>query len=176
MVLLSQVAGAGVAAVCLVVLVRRFAPQRRRSFAAVVAVPVVVASLVSLPGLRTAIDELGDARDRNLALTKAQAEVQGGAAYGARTDFIDWVRRRMRHGDTYHLLKIPGAQPAAIRSALFQWSTYQLTPHLQVGRPRDADWLILYGRPPGVGYPAGLFGPPRRFDSGLFLLRRRDAG
>ena len=176
MVLLSQVAGAGVAAVCLVVLVRRFAPEPRRSFAAVVAVPVVVASLVALPGLRTAIDELGDTRERNLALSSAQAQVQAGAMYGARTDFIDWVRRRMRRGDTYHLLRIPGAQPAAIRSAIFQWSTYQLTPHLLVRRPQDADWLILYGRPPGIGYPAALFGAPRRFGPGLFLLRRRDAG
>ena len=175
MVLLSQVAGAGVAAVCLVVLARRFAPQPRRSFAAVVAVPVVVASLVALPALRTAVDDLSDSRDRNLALSSAQAQVQGGATYGVRTDFIDWVRRRMRPGDTYHLPRIPGAQPAAIRSAIFQWSTYQLTPHLLVGRPQDADWLILYGRPPGIGYPAALFGPPRRFDSGLFLLRRRDA-
>ena len=79
-------------------------------------------------------------------------------------------------GDTYHLPPIPGKQPAATRSAIFQWSTFQLTPHLLVERPRDADWLILYGRPPGIGYPSALFGPPRRFDSGLFLLRRRDAG
>jgi hypothetical protein len=175
-VLISQIAGVGLAAVCLVVLVRRFAPAPRRSFVAVVAIPVVVAALLGLPALRSAIDELGDARDRNLTLTSAQAQVQAGAGYGARTDFIDWVRSRMRPGDTYHLPPIPGAQPPAIRSAIHQWSTFQLTPFLLVERPRDADWLILYGRAPGAGYPAALFGPPRRFDAGLYLLKRRDAG
>ena len=140
-----------------------------------VVVPVVVASLVALPGLRSALDELGDARETNLRLTTGQAQVQGGAVYGARTDFIDWVRARMRAGDSYHLPPIPGRQPAALRSAIRQWSTYQLTPHLLVG-PGEADWLILYGRLPGAGFPTGSFGPPRKFDDGLYLLKRRDAG
>lgn len=175
MAVLSQVAGAALAAACLVVLVRRLVPEPRRSFAAVAAVPVVVAALLAPPALRSAVLELEKARDRNLKLTSAQAQLQGGAPHGARTDFIEWVRARLRPGDTYHLPRIPGTQHPATRTAIFQWATYQLTPHLLVDDAREADWLILYNRSPGAGYPAAQFGPPRRFDRGMYLLRRRDA-
>jgi hypothetical protein len=98
------------------------------------------------------------------------ARLSGGAKLGLNVGFLDWARGLIPEGQDYYLYPSgPGTD-----SAVYQWSTYQLTPRLSVVDPGQADWLVFYGvEPPATDYDRASFDTPVRFAPGFFVAHRR---
>jgi hypothetical protein len=121
-----------------------------------------------------------------LNLTATEAINQVGARIGVNTSFVQWVRNRLRPGDSYYLVMTmsPGAAAAP------QWITYRLLPHLATGiegqlgngtvrqgspsAVSKADWVIFYDVDPRKWPTARVNqGHLERLSPTFALLRRR---
>jgi hypothetical protein len=178
--LIAQVAGALLAGAILAAAARPLAPSSRVSYAAVALVPIAVATLVALPGVRAASADLLDQFRDSRRVPEREREVRGGIAQRVDVGFLRWVEYQLAPGDTIRMVgpvpKGPVLSTAGYReqqTAAYQWSVSELTPHVAVERFEDADWVIVYGRAAAGAYPAGLFEPPREYAPGFTIARRR---
>ena len=102
-----------------------------------------------------------------------------GAAAGAiaanadlRVGFADWIRRRLKAGDSFYLV------PATARAdpAVYQWFTYRLIPSVESKRPDGADWLIFYDTSPArSGFSGQLDGALQQYEPNYSIARLRHA-
>ncbi|MDQ6771190.1 MAG: hypothetical protein M3Z54_14530, partial [Gemmatimonadota bacterium] len=105
------------------------------------------------------------------------------AKLGVRVDFLRWVKSRLGKGDTYYVAGFrerfgdPRVPPSSQRVAFqvaYDWMLFQLSPNVAVGRPEDADWVIIYDAPTASGYPRSHFGPLETFARGYALAGRHE--
>lgn len=85
--------------------------------------------------------------------------------------FLDFVRRKLKPGDTYAIA------PSSILNGGYQhqWISYVLTPNLLVD-PEDADWLIVFkADPEQVDYDDESFPALEMFEDKYAIGRRADA-
>jgi hypothetical protein len=121
-----------------------------------------------------------------LQLTSTEATDQVGARMGVSTPFIEWVKARLRPGDSYYLVMTTATETAAFPL----WITYRLLPNLATGiegqlgngtvRKRSAsavgsaDWVIFYAVDARNWLAAGgTEGRLEKFTPTLGVLRRR---
>jgi len=103
---------------------------------------------------------------------KAAAAGAVEADAGLRTGFADWIRRRLKAGDSFYLV------PAKARDnvAVYQWFTYRLLPSLSTDRPEEAKCLIFYGTSPTEsGFGGRLDGAPEQYEPNYSIARIRHA-
>jgi hypothetical protein len=89
-----------------------------------------------------------------------------------RVGFADWIRRRLKPGDTFYIV------PAKARAdpAVYQWFTYRLVPSIASEGPDGADWLIFYDTSPArSGFSARLDGTPEQYEPNYSIARIRHA-
>ena len=88
-------------------------------------------------------------RERWAPLTQREAEAQVVAEYQIPTDFLEWVRGRLRPAETYHLALSDSSRESygGWYGFHIHWITYRLLPHVAIAAPDDADRVILYGVP-----------------------------
>lgn len=165
MPLLTEILGALAAGTLVVIIALQLGAERRRAFAAVALVAVVVATVLAAPNLREDINSLRTQHSQYAALSSAEAQVQGGVAQGINVEFLAWAREHMKEGETFHLEigTVPGEElfggSGTKQQAAFAWASYQLAPHLSVeqsasihdveeGEGQNADWIVFYGMDP----------------------------
>lgn len=144
MSLLSQVVGVLAAGALVLILLSQAGVRSRHAVGAVALVPIVLAGAFALPMLREAAANLLAQRQTYASLTVGEAQLQGGIAAEVDVAFISWAEEHFSAHDTFHL--IVGSPHVA---AVTQWASFQLAPHLVVGRS-DADWLIFYDSRPAL--------------------------
>lgn len=138
----------------------------RRSLA--LAAPLVCAGFACVllgatlyPTARNALAE----RARKASAPAENAELVPGKSADAEVDFVEWVKPRLRRGETFHL--------ATDDVRGYQWTSYRLLPNLLAG-PDDADVIIFYDRDPDPSeYDAASFTEPERYEDGFAIARRR---
>jgi hypothetical protein len=89
-----------------------------------------------------------------------------------RVGFADWIRRRIKAGDSFYIV------PANARAepAVYQWFTYRLLPNVASERADSADWLIFYDTSPAhSGLSAQLDGAPEQYARNYSIGRTRHA-
>jgi hypothetical protein len=107
-------------------------------------------------------------------LPREQGAAAGAVAANAdlRVGFADWIRRRLKTGDSFFLV------PAKARAdpAVYQWFTYRLLPSVSSERPGEADWLIFYDTSPArSGFSSQLDGTPQQYEPDYSIARIRHA-
>jgi hypothetical protein len=111
-------------------------------------------------------------REETARIPPFEAATRGGANLGVDAPFVEWVRERVRPGETFYLLP----DGLKLDEATYQWTTWRLTPNVAATRVEDADVLIFFEAPGSLRYPAGEFGLPLRFAPDRALARRSRAG
>jgi hypothetical protein len=150
MLLLLQVAGVLVAGAVVAALV--FGGARPAAVrGAVVVLAVAFAYLAFWSHVWSIGKTFNDQRRQWAAESPAQAEVAGTPADAVlNASFAEWIRARLRRGETFYLLPSPTRDTAVV-----QWFTFRLLPNLSSKRPRDADVLVFYDTTPrAAGYGA----------------------
>jgi hypothetical protein len=107
-------------------------------------------------------------------LPREQGPAAGAVAENAdlRVGFADWIRRRLKPGDSFYIV------PAKARAepAVYQWFTYRLLPSVASEKPDGADWLIFYDTSPArSGLTARLDGAPEQYEPNYSIARTRHA-
>jgi hypothetical protein len=106
----------------------------------------------------------GKQHDAYRTLQRSQLSAAGGAAMGAREDFLGWADARMPRRARVQLVCAPTC------GGMEQWVTWRLLPRAFVDRARDADWILMYNATPR---DAGLRGADARravrFDKRMYL-------
>lgn len=172
MLLASQVAGALIAGLVVILLARNYGFDRRRAVGVIAMVAVVVASLLSVPNLRSAVASFLDQREANLPLSPEEARLRPGEVAGADVKFLAWVKERLASGETLQL--VFGSSDIASR-LIAQWALFQLAPHVGVSSPTEADWIVFYGAAP-KSYSNRHFVDLQVYASGYAMARYRLAG
>lgn len=103
-------------------------------------------------------------RARKASAPAGAAELLPGKSADAEVDFVEWVKSRLRRGETFHL--------ATDDVRGYQWTSYRLLPNLLTGSA-DADVIVFYDRDPDPSeYDAGSFTEPERYEDGFAIARR----
>jgi hypothetical protein len=110
-----------------------------------------------------------DQRRQWVKLTPAQQELAG--APTPADPFVEWIRGRIRPGETFYIVPSPN-----VDEAVRQWFTYRLLPHFETDRPQDADLLIFYfTTPKQSGLSRLVAGPVEKLDNDSLIARTRNA-
>ena len=116
-------------------------------------------------------DRISGLRDQRAEFTPlSQAAAATRAAPDVNTDFLHWASARIEPHERFYLFP-SGPQSDA---GIYQWTTYQLTPRVSVSSPDEADALIFYDVDPReTDWSRSEFGPPKRYDAGFAVARRK---
>ena len=173
MVLLGEVAAALLAGVLgAFIWTRKVAPTSVARWIFIFA--TVFAYLFFWAHVRSITDGFWSDRSTWRRLPREQGAAAGAVAENPdiRVGFADWIRRRVKAGDSFYIV------PAKARSepAVYQWFTYRLLPSIASERPDGADWLIFYDTSPArSGFGARLDEAPEQYEPNYSIARIRHA-
>jgi hypothetical protein len=138
----------------------------KRARWAVATVVLIAIAVLAVGNLWSTAGTLDDNRAAASNLSEGDAAVAGGKQYGLKVDFIEWIRHRLRRGETYF---VPASHSPEL---VFQWLTYRLLPNRAVDRPGDADVIVFYGDGDTAASYSSQIGLPDYFNAPLYGIAR----
>jgi hypothetical protein len=81
-------------------------------------------------------------------LSPAEAARAGATEAGLDPEVFDRLARIVPPRSTYWVATSPRVRPAATRQAFPAWASGSLLPRFAVGKPEDADWVVIWGYGP----------------------------
>ncbi|MBN9623599.1 MAG: hypothetical protein J0H06_11710 [Actinobacteria bacterium] len=174
MLLASQVAGALAAALIVFALARGLGVQRRQATAGIAVVSIVLAAVLSLPGLQNTIKTTLDQRRANAVLSPQERLLLPGVYAEVNDGFVSWVIGKLQPGETFELVLGEGLTPDEV-SNKSQWILFRL-PTSGVMPPVQPDWVVLYEVPVSQYRDASRYEDVQVFQPGFAIARPAVAG
>jgi hypothetical protein len=149
---------------------RRRRDRRLRWAAAVLAYLVLAAAVVELP---RAVRAAGDRAELAAGMTRTERDLAPARAVDLEPALVLRAGELAAEEERYHVVVADdfGAAGAVTLEAIEPFAAYWLLPRRAVAAPREADWILSYGVPPGgVGADVEVVEEPVE---GQWLLRVR---
>lgn len=170
MLLASEVAGALAAGLIALTLARGSGQRGRAAIGSVAVVSIAIATLISLPNLRTAVATFRQQHEETAVLTSEQQKLLAGMRFEVDVEFLAWVKQHLAPDETFHLVVGHLA-----KEEVTQWGLFQLAPNLGVRSSQGADWIVFYDVVP-ARYSASSYHDLEVYEPGFAIARPRVAG